>query len=94
MDIKELYITASLAKLELNKAEAEKLAGEVSRMLEYFSSMEKIDITSLEPTNYVLQKENRTRDDSESAPDTMTPEKILVQAPIRDDRFIVIPNVL
>lgn len=94
MDIKELYITASLAKLELNKAEAEKLAGEVSRMLEYFSSMEKIDITSLEPTNYVLQKENRTRHDSESAPDTMTPEKILAQAPMRDDRFIVIPNVL
>lgn len=94
MDIKELYVTASLAKLELSKIDAERLAGEVSRMLEYFSSMEKIDITSLEPTNYVLQKENRTRNDLESASDTMTPEKILDQAPTRDDRFIVIPNVL
>ncbi len=93
MDLKELYITAELAKLALSKEEALKLSEEVSRMLEYFSMMMKVDVTDLDPTSYILQKENRTREDSlstEAAPH----DTLLDLAPERDDRFIVIPNVL
>ncbi len=93
MDVMDLKITAELAKLALTEEETAKLSEEVARMLEYFSSMSEVDVTHLEPTNYVLQKENRTRIDSEKN-ESDIPDKILGNAPRREDRFIVIPNVL
>ncbi len=93
MDLKELYTTAELAKLELNKMEAEKLALEVSKMLEYFSVMMNVDVSGLEPTNYVLQKVNRTRPDKAAHEKNLSKE-IMENAPERDENFIVIPNVL
>ena len=106
MDVNELYVTANLAKLALSEAEAAKLAVEVSRMLEYFSSMSEVDTAGLEPTNYVLQKENRVRRDTSSGEDLPGEstefrvngpdfsDKILENAPRKDERFIIIPNVL
>ncbi len=93
MDLKELYVTAELAKLALSEEEALKLSEEVSRMLEYFSMMMKVDVSALDPTSYILQKENRTRADSVIT-DNSVPERLLEMAPERDDRFYVIPNVL
>lgn len=93
MDLKELYVTAELAKLALSEEEALKLSEEVSRMLEYFSMMMKVDVSELDPTSYILQKENRTRADSVIT-DNSVPERLLDMAPERDDRFYVIPNVL
>ncbi len=93
MDLKELYITAELAKLDLSEEEALKLSKEVSRMLEYFSMMMKVDVEGLDPTSYILQKENRTREDS-IPEEERNPDGILEMAPERDDRFFVIPNVL
>ncbi len=93
MDLKELYTTAELAKFALSEEEAEKLSKEVSRMLEYFSMMMKVDISGLDPTSYILQKENRTRDDSIIEAER-NPDGIIEMAPERDGRFFVIPNVL
>ena len=59
----ELYITASLARLELTEKEADNLSQAVSQMIEYFSMMEKIDVTGLEPTTHVSIGENRVRKD-------------------------------
>ncbi len=93
MDLKELYVTAELAKLALSEEEAVKLSEEVSRMLEYFSMMMKVDVSELDPTSYILQKENRSRDDSVISDNSVT-DSLLDMAPEREDRFFVIPNVL
>ena len=92
MKLDELYVTAKLAKLDLGENEAEKLAVEVSRMLEYFSVMEKVDVDGLEATVQTLGGENRTRADVVSSVDVT--EKMLSNAPEREDRFIIIPKVL
>ena len=92
MKLDELYVTAKLAKLDLGENEAEKLAVEVSRMLEYFSVMEKVDVDGLEATVQTLGRENRTRADVVSSVDVT--EKMLSNAPVREDRFIIIPKVL
>ena len=92
MKLDELYVTAKLAKLDLGENEAEKLAVEVSRMLEYFSVMEKVDVDGLEATVQTLGGENRTRSDVVSSVDVT--EKMLSNAPVREDRFIIIPKVL
>ena len=92
MKLDKLYITAKLAKLDLNEGEAEKLAVEVSRMLEYFSIMEKVDVEGLEATVQTLSGENVCRPDLVTSMDVSA--KMLDNAPKRDDRFIIIPNVL
>ena len=92
MKLEELYVTAKLAKLDLGEKEAEKLAEEVSRMLEYFSVMEKVDVAGLEATVQTLGRANRTREDIVTSDDVT--DKMLSNAPEREDRFIIIPKVL
>ena len=92
MKLDELYVTAKLAKLDLGEKEAEKLAVEVSRMLEYFSVMEKVDVSGLEATVQTLGRENITRPDIVSSMDVTG--KLLSNAPKTEDRFIIIPKVL
>ena len=88
----ELYITASLARLELTEKEAETLSQAVSQMREYFSMMEKIDVTGLEPTTHVSIGENRVRKD-EVIESTLA-ETMIEAAPERDERFITVPHIL
>ena len=92
MKLDELYLTAKLAKLDLGEKEAEKLALEVSRMLEYFSVMEKVDVTGLDATVQTLREANITRPDIVYSIDVT--EKLISNAPESEGRFIIIPNVL
>ncbi len=92
VDKKELYTTASLAQLELSEQEAERLAAAVGQMLEYFSKMREIDVEGLEPTTHALLKTNRVREDI--VVESALADVLLENAPEREDRFIVIPNVL
>jgi aspartyl-tRNA(Asn)/glutamyl-tRNA(Gln) amidotransferase subunit C len=92
MDKSELVKTAALAKLKLDENEVEKLAVEVTAMLENFSLMMEADIEGLEPTTQTLQQENRTRSDSPGSSNLSN--DLLDRVPVREDRFIVIPNVI
>ena len=103
MDKSELVKTAALAKLKLGENEVEKLAVEVTAMLENFSLMSEADIEGLEPTTQTLQQKNRTRRDARSDRDAINRvstdrmslcDEILDRVPEREERFIVIPNVM
>ena len=93
MEKNDLFVTASLARLELEEAEAQKLGDEVSRMLTYFEKMSEVDVEGLEPTTHALQKENRLREDRRHSNEAQ-PDELLECAPDLEDRFILIPNVL
>jgi aspartyl-tRNA(Asn)/glutamyl-tRNA(Gln) amidotransferase subunit C len=92
MNPEELRITAALAYLDLGEKEYKELMRAVDQMLEYFSKMMEVDIEGLPPTTHAMVRENRTR------PDQTIPfsgiEALLENAPEREDRFIVIPNIL
>ncbi|MCX7786680.1 MAG: Asp-tRNA(Asn)/Glu-tRNA(Gln) amidotransferase subunit GatC [Spirochaetes bacterium] len=92
MDLQELRITASLAYLDLEEEEFEKLQSAVEQLLQYFSKMMEVDIEGLPPTTHALVRENRTRPD-QVLPFTDT-DSLLENAPETEDRFIVIPNIL
>jgi len=93
MDTKELFQTASLARLELDENEAQVLSQEVTQMLEYFSLMSEVDVEGLEPTTHALMKNNRLRPDT-IAEQKVDPDEMLENAPDLEDRFVLIPNVL
>ncbi|MCL2792596.1 MAG: Asp-tRNA(Asn)/Glu-tRNA(Gln) amidotransferase subunit GatC [Spirochaetaceae bacterium] len=88
----ELLITASLARLELDETEAEKLNQAASQMIEYFALMDKVDVENLSPTTHALVKENRTREDIPA--EISLADKMIENAPEKEGRFIVVPNVL
>jgi aspartyl-tRNA(Asn)/glutamyl-tRNA(Gln) amidotransferase subunit C len=101
MDAAELAITARMARLTLSEEEMGKLGAAVEQMLAHFSHMKEIDVQGLVPTTHALLRENRLREDRESdcssLPDGSTlhvPDTLLGNAPEREERFIVIPNVL
>ena len=92
MDIGELETTAALAQIDLGEGDLERLGEAVSQMLAYFEKMNTVDTEGLEPTTHALVRDNRVR------PDEVTPsplaDAMVDQAPEREDRFFVIPNVL
>ena len=92
MDASELTVTARMARLTLSRDEQEKLGAAVEQMLAHFSHMKEIDVQGLAPTTHALLRENRLREDVENRINVT--EKLLENAPEREERFIVIPNVL
>jgi aspartyl-tRNA(Asn)/glutamyl-tRNA(Gln) amidotransferase subunit C len=92
MDAEELYATARMARLTLKPAEVERLRAAVEQVLSYFSHMKEIDVAGLAPTTHALLRENRLREDREDGRDLA--DRLLANAPEREERFIVIPNVL
>jgi aspartyl-tRNA(Asn)/glutamyl-tRNA(Gln) amidotransferase subunit C len=100
MDGSELAITARMARLTLSDEEMGKLGRAVEQMLAYFAHMKEIDVEGLVPTTHALLRENRLRPDTEAPSadlppgDPVTTETLLGNAPEREERFIVIPNVL
>ena len=92
MDAGELTETARMARLNLSEEERERLRAAVEQMLAYFSHMKEIDVGGLAPTTHALLRENRLRQDVGSDP--ADSDALLGNAPEREERFIVIPNVL
>ena len=92
MEAEELQTTARMARLSLSPAEEEKLRLAVERMLAYCSHMASLPVDDLEPTTHALLKKNRLRADEVTADRSADP--LLANAPEREDRFILIPNVL
>jgi aspartyl-tRNA(Asn)/glutamyl-tRNA(Gln) amidotransferase subunit C len=92
MDAGELSATARMARLNLSEEEMQKLRAALEQMLAYFSHMREVDLEGLNPTTHALLRENRLRDDAQGGQNVS--DVLLRNAPEREDRFIVIPNVL
>jgi aspartyl-tRNA(Asn)/glutamyl-tRNA(Gln) amidotransferase subunit C len=92
MDAGELLMTAKMARLTLSEEELEQLRVAVEQMLAHFSHMKDIDVEGLAPTTHALLRENRLREDVEAGVNAS--DSLLANAPEREERFIVIPNVL
>lgn len=92
MDTRELETTAALAQIDLADGDLARLGDAVSQMLAYFEKMNALDTDGLEPTTHALVKDNRVRPDAPVA--SGLADALVDQAPEREDRFFVIPNVL
>lgn len=60
---KEIEHLAKLAKLELIQKEKEKLAHDLSSILDYVQKLNEVDTTKVEPTAYALGLKNVMRED-------------------------------
>lgn len=70
---------AKLARLRLSDEEVEKMAGELSGILEHVDRISELDLDGVEPTSHVVELENVLRAD-EPRP-SWPREAVLEQAP-------------
>ena len=88
-DVREV---AKLARLEMDEAKVERLAGQLESIREYVSQVSEVDVAGVEPMAHVLPLKNVLRED-EVGP-MLDLEGVLRNAPERDGRFFKVPKVI
>lgn len=88
----EVEHIALLSRLELNDAERERAANELSQIIGYFESLSELNTDSVEPTMHALPVENVLRAD-EVRPG-LSREAALQNAPESADGMFQVPRVV
>jgi aspartyl-tRNA(Asn)/glutamyl-tRNA(Gln) amidotransferase subunit C len=70
---------AKLARLGLSEEEVERMAGELSGILEHVDRIARLDLDDVEPTSHVVELENVLRADVPH--ESLPPEVALASAP-------------
>jgi aspartyl-tRNA(Asn)/glutamyl-tRNA(Gln) amidotransferase subunit C len=63
IDREQVLHVATLARLELTDEEIERMAGELSGILDHVDRISELDLESVEPTTHVIALENVLRPD-------------------------------
>ena len=81
---------ARLARLRLSEEEVDRMAGEMSTILEHVETMNELDLEGVEPTSHVVELQNVLRED---VPRECLPrERALEQAPDTADGGFRVPT--
>jgi aspartyl-tRNA(Asn)/glutamyl-tRNA(Gln) amidotransferase subunit C len=79
IDRDQVLHVARLARLRLDDAEVERMAGELSTILDHIEKIGELELDDVEPTSHVIQVENVLRPDDPRP--SLPREKALEQAP-------------
>lgn len=63
IDREQVLHVARLARLELSEADVERMAGELSGILEHVDRIAELELSGVEPTSHVIALENVMRAD-------------------------------
>ena len=90
IDREQVLHVARLARLGLDEAELERMAGELSGILEHVDRITGLDLSGVEPTSHVVALENVLRADEPEA--SLPRERAVEQAPDAADGFFRVPS--
>ena len=90
LDRAQVLHVARLARLELSEADVERMAGELSKVLDHIEKIRELDLENVPPTSHVVDVVNVMRTD-EPWP-CLTQEEALDQAPEPVDGFFGVPS--
>jgi aspartyl-tRNA(Asn)/glutamyl-tRNA(Gln) amidotransferase subunit C len=79
LEREQVVHVARLARLDLAEEEIERMAGELSKVLDHIEKIRELDLDGVEPTSHVIDVVNALRPD-EPRP-SLPPEVALAQAP-------------
>jgi aspartyl-tRNA(Asn)/glutamyl-tRNA(Gln) amidotransferase subunit C len=88
----EVLHIARLARVHLQDDEVDRLASQLSGILDHFATLKDVDTSTVDPTAHPLPLANVTRDD-EVRP-SLSVEQVLANAPETEDGFIRVRGVL
>ena len=90
IDREQVLHVAKLARLRLTDDEVERMAGELSTILEHVETMNELDLEGVEPTSHVIDVENVLRSDE---PRPCLPREVaLANAPDATDEGFRVPS--
>ena len=90
IDREQVLHVARLARLELSEEEIERMAGELSGILEHVDRIAALDLDSVEPTTHVVELSNVLRPDE---PDPSLPREVALEpAPDPADGAFRVPS--
>jgi aspartyl-tRNA(Asn)/glutamyl-tRNA(Gln) amidotransferase subunit C len=90
IDRDQVLHVSRLARLRLDDAELERMAGELSTILDHIEKIGELDLEEVEPTSHVIQIENVLRADE---PRPCLPREVaLEQAPDRREDGFGVPS--
>jgi aspartyl-tRNA(Asn)/glutamyl-tRNA(Gln) amidotransferase subunit C len=90
IDRDQVLHVARLARLELSEVEVERMAGELSGILEHVDRIGELELDGVEPTSHVVELENVLRPD-EPRP-SWPRDVVLEQAPDPADGAFRVPS--
>ena len=89
---KDVEYVARLARLALSEEEMEKMTGQLGVILETIDKLKELDTANVPPTAHPFFTKTTWREDKHKVwGDT---EKILSNAPAREDTFFKVPKVI
>lgn len=92
ISIKDVEKVAALSRIHVTEEEKEKLTGDLSKILDYIKKLEKLDISSVEPTSHVLPLKNVFREDKVTH--QLTQKQALSIAVEQKDGAFKVPKVI
>lgn len=90
----EIGHIANLARLELNKKEAEKFFEQISSILEYVKKLQEIDLSKVEPTSHAARISNILREDKIEQYGEGEMGNLIKMAPESEDNLVKVKAVL
>lgn len=92
IDKKTISQIAKLSRIEITEDEANKYAKDLSKVLDYFDQISKIETNNIEPMTTPIENEYFWREDKVSA--EYSPEEMLQNAPDRAGNLFKVPPVV
>jgi aspartyl-tRNA(Asn)/glutamyl-tRNA(Gln) amidotransferase subunit C len=83
---------AHLARIAVAESEMEHLAGELNAILAFVDQLNEIDVAGIEPMTSVTPMAMAMR--SDEVTDGGIAEKVMANAPAREDHFFLVPKVV
>lgn len=88
----DVRYVADLARLQFSDEETEKMAGEMSKILDFMETLEEVDTRDVEPLEHVIELEYRFRNDKTE--ESLSHEMALKNAPDADTDYFRVPRVI
>lgn len=83
---------ARLARVRIDEARAEGLAGELGQILHWIDKLDEVDCEGVEPMTSAVERSLKLREDVVT--DGGCPEAVLANAPEAEEGFFAVPKVV
>jgi aspartyl-tRNA(Asn)/glutamyl-tRNA(Gln) amidotransferase subunit C len=92
LTLDEVRSVAHLARLELSPQELDKMARQLSNIVDYVAQLQQVNTEGVEPLAHAVELHNVFRADEPTS--SLPPSEALANAPQRHQDFYVVPAVL
>jgi aspartyl-tRNA(Asn)/glutamyl-tRNA(Gln) amidotransferase subunit C len=88
----QIQKVALLSRLSFTPEEADRFAGQLSAILDYAETLNRLDTSNVEPTSHSLPLTNVLRGDNPAK--SLTPEEALANAPESESQCFKVPQII